>query len=171
MHVCHHSMPPRQASSKAVRSSCELDAWVTTLQAQAFAAAERFSAICEREVSCEYLGQRKGRAPTEKYLQHPSDWKVAAGKERRTVAVCFRWSLVGSADLKPVITEQENKATRLSALTLPESDVAVAPGAPCTVWCARALAALNQCACDFVACYGPELLLEFGLQVQCTYAT
>ena len=88
-HVCHHSMPPRQASSKAVRSSCELDAWVTTLQAQAFAAAERLSAICEREVSCEYLGQRKGRAPTEKYLQHPSDWKVAAGKERRTVAVCL----------------------------------------------------------------------------------
>ena len=148
-----------------------MDAWVTTLQAQALAAAERLSAVCEREVSCEYLGQRKGRPPSEKYLKHPSDWKVAAGKSRKTVAVCFRWSLVGSVDLKPVITEQQNQDARLRDLTRPERYLALAPGAPCTVWCARALAGLKQCACDFVARYGPELLLEFGLQVQCTYAT
>ena len=105
-----------------------------------------------------------------KYLKHPSDWKVAAGKKRYTVKVCFRCSFVGSVDLKPVITERENKDARLRDLTRPESYFALAPGAPCSVWCARALVGLKQCAFDFVARCGPELLLEFGVQVQCTYA-
>ena len=148
-----------------------MNAWVTTLQAQALAAAERLSADISCAVVCEYLGQRKGRPPSEKYLKHLSEWKVAAGKPRNIVAVCFRWSLVGSVDLKPVIREQQNQDARLRDLTRPERYLALAPGAPCTVWCARALAGLKQCACDFVARYGPELLLEFGLQVQCTYAT
>ena len=73
-------------------------------------------------------------------------------------------------DLKPVITEQQNQDARLMDLKRPERYLALAPGAPGTVWCARALAGLKQCACDFVARYGPELHFEFGVQVQCAYA-
>ena len=54
----------------------------------------------------------------------------------------------------------------LRGIALPQSLSALAPVAPCTLWCDRALAGLNDAAKNFVHRCGPELLLEFGLQVQ-----
>ena len=81
--------------------------------------------------------------------------------------VCFRWTV---KDLEPVFTEQRNNDVRSCGVSSPQSLSAVAPVAPCTLWCDRALAGLNDAAKQIVERYGPELLLEFGLQVHCTYA-
>ena len=68
------------------------------------------------------------------------------------------------------ITEQRNSNARLRGVSLPQSLSALGPVAPCTLWCDRALAGLNDAARNFVDRYGPKLLLEFGLQVHCAYA-
>ena len=149
-----------------VRSTSEVDEWVISLQAHALSAAERMSTLCEREICCEYLGQRKGPAHKAVYRKHPSDWQVPAVKTRNQVDVCFRWT---TKDLEPVITEQRNNDAWLRGVFLPQSLGVVAPVAPCTLWCDRALAGLNDAAKNFVDRYGPELLLECGMQVQCTY--
>ena len=73
-------------------------------------------------------------------------------------------------DSDPVFTAQRNKGARLRGVALPQSLSAVAPAAPCTLWCEHALAGLNDAAKNFMDRYGPKLLLEFGLQVHCTYA-
>ena len=73
-------------------------------------------------------------------------------------------------DVEPVLAEQENKDARRRGVTRPESLTGLAAVA-CTLWCDRALEALQKAANDFVGRYGPELLHEFGLQVQCTCAT
>ena len=52
----------KRPAGQPVHSSSELDAWVTTLQAQALVASQAMSALCEREILCEYLGQRQGSA-------------------------------------------------------------------------------------------------------------
>ena len=86
--------PMKRPAGQPVRSSCELDAWVTALQAQAVSAAERMSALCEREISCEYLGQRQGPARHGRYYEKPCDWKLASGQPRRYVAVCVSAGLL-----------------------------------------------------------------------------
>ena len=161
----------KRPAGQPVRSSGELHAWVITLQAQAVDAAERLSAFCEREISCEYLGQRTGSGHRIVYQKHPSEFKIQSGKTRICVAVCFRWTLVGAKDLEPVLTEQENKDARRRGFTRHESLTGLAAVAPCTLWFDRASEALQKAAGDFVGRYGPELLHEFGLQVQCTCAT
>ena len=86
---------------------------------------------------------------------------------RWQVVVSFLWT---AKDVEPVVTEQRNSDARSRGVSLPQNLSAVAPVAPCTLWCDRALAGLNDAAKNFVERYGPELLLEFGLQVHCTYA-
>ena len=166
-----HRQPRRMkrpaAKPAPVRSSSELDAWVTSLQSQAVAAAERLSGACERDICCEYLEQRKSPAHKAVYLKHPAEWRVPAGKTRNQVEVSFLWI---ATDFELVITEQRNNAARLRGVSLPQSLSAVAPVAPCTLWCDRALAGLNDAAKNFVDRHGPELLLVSGLQVHCTYA-
>ena len=74
-------------------------------------------------------------------------------------------------DLEPVFTEQRNNDARSRGVSRPESLTALEPLAPCTLWCDSALAGLNDAAKNFVDRYGPELLLEFVVQLHCTYAT
>ena len=166
-----HRQPRRMKRPAAklapVRSSSELDAWVNSLQSLAVAAAKRLSVACDRDICCEYLGQRKGPAHKARYFKHPAEWRVPAGKTRNKVEVSFLWT---ATDFAPVLTEQRNKDARLRGIALPQNLNALAPVAPCTLWCDRALAGLNDAAKNFVDSYGPELLLEFGLQVHCAYA-
>ena len=96
----------KRPAGQPVRSSGELHAWVITLQAQAVDAAERVSALYERKILCEYLGQRQGSARHGRYLSSPCDWKLSCGQKRFAARVCFRWSVVGATDLELVITEQ-----------------------------------------------------------------
>ena len=86
---------------------------------------------------------------------------------RNQVEVSFLWT---AKDLEPVITEQRNNDARLRGVSLPQSLSAAAPVAPCTLWCDSGLAGLNDASKNFVDRYGPELLLEFGLQVHCKNA-
>ena len=69
-----------------------------------------------------------------------------------------------------MLTAQRNNGARLHGIALPQILNALAPVAPFTLWCDRALAGLDDAAKNFVDRYGPELLLEVGLQVHCSYA-
>ena len=129
------------------------------------------SALCEREVSCESLGQRKASAHKTVYHKNPSERKNQFGKTRSYVAVCFRWSFVGAMDLEGVIIEQRNEDARRHGVTRPENFSGFAAVAPCMLWCDRALEGLQKAANDFVRRYGLELLHEFWLKVQCSYVT
>ena len=68
------------------------------------------SALCEREILCEYMGHRQGPTRHGRYYKNPCDWKMPAGKQRRYVTVPFRWIVVAAKDLEGVITEQETKS-------------------------------------------------------------
>ena len=104
------------------------------------------------------------------YRAHPSAWKVKPGEKASRVAVYFRWYVVGSPELEPVLTEQRNDAVRSRGVSLPEILSSFAAVAACSVWCAQALEALQQAGRAFEARYEPELLREFGMKVQRTYA-
>ena len=129
------------------------------------AATERLSG--EGDICCQYLGQRKVPAHKAVYLKHPAEWRVPAEMNRWHVEVSFLWT---AKDLEPVFTEQRNNDARLRGVSLPQNLNAAAPVAPCTLCCDCAMASLNDAGKTFVNRYGPELLIEFGLQVHCTYA-
>ena len=74
-------------------------------------------------------------------------------------------------DVESVSTEQRSDLARSRALTRPGSLAALAAAVPRSLWCDRASEALHKAPHDFVGRYGPELLHEFELQVQCVYAT
>ena len=158
----------KRPAGQLVRSSGELHAWVITLQAQAVDAAERVSALYEREILCDYPGQRQGSARHGPYLSNSCDWKLSYGQKRFAASVCFRWSVVGATDLELVITEQQRKDARLRGVSLPQIS-GLAAVAACSVWCARALQALESAANEFVGLHGPQLQEEFGQQLVCTY--
>ena len=105
------------------------------------------------------------------YRAHPNAWKVKTVEKRPQVLVCFRWQLLGAQAVPACFTEQRNDHARVRALTRPGSLAALAKPVPCIAWCARALEALQKAANDFVGRCEPALLREFGLKVQCTYAT
>ena len=90
-----------------------------------------------------------------------------SGEDAKPIGSTFPWI---ATDFERVFTAQRNKHARLCSIALPQSISAAAAVAPCTLWCDPALAGLNDAAKSFVDRYGPELLLEFGLKVQCTYA-
>ena len=96
--------------------------------------------------------------------------RAIGGQKRFAARVCFCWSVVGATDLELVITEQQSKDARLRGVSLPQIS-GLAAVAACSAWCARALEGLEKAANDFVNRYGPELRLEFGVDVKCTYAT
>ena len=160
----------KKPAGQPVRSSPELIALVTTLQAQALVASQAVSALCEREILCEYMGQRQGPARHKRYHQNPCELQIPPGKTRNCVAVSFRWTCVGAKDLEPVLTDQQNKDARRRGVTRPESLTGVAAVAACSVWCDRALEALQNTDAGFVCRNAPELQREFGQKVQCTYA-
>ena len=83
----------------------------------------------------------------------------------------FRWTVVGSPELEQVLTEQRNDDVLSRGVSLPPCLSGFAAVAACSVWCARALEALQQACRAFEARYEPELLREFGMKVQRTYAT
>ena len=64
--------------------------------------------------------------------------------------MCFRWSLVGSMDVEPVFTKQNNDNARRRPLTRPGSLAALAAAVPCSLWCARAVEAFQKAARDFL---------------------
>ena len=132
-------------------------AWQSTLESQAATAALEMSAFCERQISCEYLGQRHGPTHRACHRKSPSEWKVKPGERASKVEVYFRWTVVGSPELEPVLTVQRNDNVRVRGVSLPDSLSGFTAVAPCSVWCARALQALESAANEFVGLHGPQL--------------
>ena len=105
--------PMRRPAGQPVRGSADV-AWRSTLESQAATAALEISAFCERQISREYLGQRHGPAHRACYRKSPSEWKVKPGNRASRVEVYFRWTVVGSPELEPVLTVQRNDPDSLS---------------------------------------------------------
>ena len=160
--------PMRRPAGQPVRGSADL-AWQSTLESQAATAALEMSAVCERQISCEYLGQRHGPAHRACYRKSPSEWKVKPGEKASRVALYFRCTVVGSPELEPVLTVQRNHDVRVRRVSFPDSLSGFTAVAACSVWCARALQALESAANEFVGLHGPQLQEEFGQQLVCTY--
>ena len=91
------------------------------------------------------------------------------GEKATKVEVYFRWTVVGSPELDPVLTVQRNDNVRVRGVSLPDSLSGFTAVAACSVWCARALQALENAANEFVVLHGPQLQEEFGQQLVCTY--
>ena len=145
-------------------NSLEWDDWLETLVSRGSTAARDLSALLQKEVSCEYLGQKSGRARAPSYRKHPREWKVCAGQWRSQVKVCYRWSL--SVEHVVEITEGRHDHIRCRKVPTPQSSTFHGVTTD-RVWGNKALETLHQAAQKFIDCYGPSLFDEFGVQVRC----